>query len=213
MYSGPIKSDIHAPAGDIAKPSISDSPFQIPLENDFGKDIIQTDLIASVGGCCEADQLFRLKVIEDCAVSIGCGVVRFIADNQSKLSRIKPIQPTNNALHGCTHYLLTVAVGTCTLDAVGAIEILARLFHQFFPVTENQHSISMPRDVGKSNCFTKTGCHLLKIRAGWLRLNGFNSLGLIISPVHISSKKRGTCGTAWNTLFHGSKHCATVVLR
>ena len=102
-----------------------------------------------------------------------------VADNETEVLRIEVAQTARQRLNAGTDNLLAVTVLLGTFNAIGAVEVFARLLHQFFTVGQDQHSLPVPGDIRKSNCFSEACCHLGEERTRRLRLDGFNTFGLI----------------------------------
>ena len=94
-----IVTNIDAPAKDIAEISVLDAPAKISLKDDLGEHRIQADLVSAIRGSGETDQFLRPEVIEDLPVSIRCGMVRLIADDQAKFIRSETVQAAHKRLH------------------------------------------------------------------------------------------------------------------
>ena len=179
MNCGNVEPNVYPPAMDITEIAVLHSPAQISLEDDLAEDRIQANLISSVWRCGEADQLLRAKVIKDLPVCAGSCVMGLVADNETEVLRIEVAQTARQRLNAGTDNLLAVTVLLCTFNAIGAVEVFARLLHQFFTVGQDQHSLPVPGDIRKSNCFSEACCHLGEERTRRLRLDGFNTFGLI----------------------------------
>ena len=179
MNCGDVEPNVYPPAMDITEIAVLHSPAQISLEDDLAEDRIQANLISSVWRCGEADQLLRAKIIEDLPVCAGSCVMGLVADNETEVLRIEVAQTARQRLNAGTDNLLAVTVLLSTFNAVGAVEVFARLLHQFFTVGQDQHSLPVPGDIRKSNCFSEACCHLGEERTRRLRLDGFNTFGLI----------------------------------
>ena len=179
MDRGQIKANVHPAAMDIAEIAVLNTPPEIPLKDDFGEHRVQPDLISTVGCCCKPHQLLRPEVVEDLPVSIRGSVVCFVADDKPKVLRIKIIQPAYQRLNTGAHDLLTVTVLLGTFNAVRAVEVFARLLHQLLTVGQDQHPLTVPRDIRKGDGLPQPRCHLRKIRTRRLRFYRVNALGLI----------------------------------
>ena len=108
-------------------------------------------------------------------------MVCLVADNQAKFIRLEAVQAAHKGLNRRADDLLIVTSECCTLDAEGTIEVFARLLYQLLTVREDQHTLPVPREVGKGYRLAEPCRHLSKVRARRLRFDRVDAVDLIVS--------------------------------
>lgn len=209
MDGGQVKTDVHSPAMDVAQVSVLDAPSEVTLEDDVLKHCIQAYLVAPVRRGSEPYELFRVEVAEDIPIGPGRCVVGLVADDQTELVRCEFVQSADKTLHAGGNHFLAVAAAGCPLNAVGTVEVFSGLLHQLLPVGENQHPLSMPRNIGEGYCLPHPSGHLHQVRSGLLTLYGVDALLLIRSKIHVSSCIASICphsGGRLRTFVHSVFH-------